>query len=47
VLGSADDGGKVTIYDYDPAYRGSAFVRNVNMNSPNTDLIQTVETAVT
>jgi hypothetical protein len=47
VLGNPDDGGTVTIYDYDPAYRGAAFVRNVIVNSPNTDLIQTLETAVT
>jgi hypothetical protein len=47
VLGNVDDAGTVTIYDYDSAYRGAAFVRNVIVNSPNTDLIQTVETAVT
>jgi hypothetical protein len=47
VLNNADDGGVVTIHDYDPAYRGAAFVRNVIMNSPETDKIQTVEFAVT
>jgi hypothetical protein len=46
-LGTPDDGGRVTIYDYDAAYRGAAFVRNTLINSPNADNIQTVELAVT
>jgi carboxypeptidase family protein len=33
-LGTADDGGTVTIYDYDPAFRGSAFVGNLRVNRP-------------
>jgi len=33
----------VTIYDYDARYRGAAFVRNVLVNSPNADKINTVE----
>ena len=33
-LGTADDGEMVTIYDYDPAYRGSAFVGNLRVNRP-------------
>ena len=37
VLDTSDDGGKVTIYDYDAAYRGSAFVANQRQNSPTTD----------
>ena len=34
VVNTADDGGFVTIYDYDPAYRGSRFVGNQNVNRP-------------
>ena len=34
-LGTADDGGLVTFYDYDPAYRRAPFVSNVVLNSPN------------
>ena len=37
----------VTIYDYAAAYRGAAFVRNVIVNSENTDKINTFEVAVT
>jgi hypothetical protein len=33
-LGTADDGGMVTIYDYDPAFRGSRFVGNLRINRP-------------
>jgi hypothetical protein len=47
VLNTPDDGGVVTVYDYDPAYRGAAFVRNVLVNSPNTDNIQTAEVSLT
>jgi hypothetical protein len=47
ILGNVDDGVPVTIYDYDPAYRGAAFQRNVIVNSPNPDTIQTVEFALT
>jgi hypothetical protein len=34
VLGTADDGGSVTYYDYTAAYAGSAFVQNKNLNTP-------------
>jgi outer membrane receptor protein involved in Fe transport len=34
VLFNADDAGPVTIYDYDPAYRGSNFVGNQATNRP-------------
>jgi hypothetical protein len=47
ITGNADDGGMVTIYDYDPAFRGAAFVRNALVNSPNDDAIQTFEVAMT
>ena len=35
VLGNGDDGGRVTIYDFDPAYRGAAFVGNMAVNRPD------------
>lgn len=46
VLNTSDDGGKVTFYDYAPAYRGAAFVKTVTMNTPNTDKYHTVEFVV-
>jgi hypothetical protein len=33
VLNTADDGNMVTFYDYDPAYRGAAFVANMRENA--------------
>ena len=33
VVGTADDGGAVTYYDYTAAYAGSAFVQNVDLNT--------------
>lgn len=33
--GTGDDGGAVTIYDFDPAYRGSTFVGNSPRNTPD------------
>lgn len=33
VIGTADDGGPVTYYDYSSAYRGSAFIRNEDINT--------------
>jgi hypothetical protein len=35
VLGTADDGGLVTFYDYDPAYKASTFVTNMVVNTPD------------
>jgi hypothetical protein len=44
VLGSADDGAFLTIYDYDPAYRGTAFVADTPMNRVgDRDRYQTIE----
>ncbi len=50
VLNTADDGGSgsggsVTIWDYDPAYRGSAFVGNQRTNRPGdrSDNFHTIE----
>jgi carboxypeptidase family protein len=33
ILNTADDGGLVTLYDYNPAYRGTAFVSNTFLNT--------------
>ena len=46
VLNTADDAGTVTIHDYDPAYRGAAFVRNVQVNSDTSERYHTIEAAV-
>jgi len=37
ITGNADDGGLITIYDYDPAFRGSAFVGNTYVNRAHGD----------
>ena len=47
VLDTGDDGGSVTIYDYDPAYRGAAFVGDQRQNTDNIDRYQTLEFTVT
>jgi len=47
VLGNADDGGRVTFYDYAPEYRGVAFVKNVVVNSPLPNWFHTLEFTVT
>ena len=48
-LGTADDAGPVTIYDYDPAYRGSNFVNNQTVNRPDgrSDYFNSFEGSVT
>ena len=43
LLNNADDGGSVTIYDYDPAYRGSAFIANMRVNRTTADYYNTIE----
>jgi outer membrane receptor protein involved in Fe transport len=35
LLNTGDDGSTVTIYDYDPAYRGSNFVGNMSVDRPD------------
>jgi hypothetical protein len=35
VAGTADDGGNVTYYDYDPAFRGPTFERSTYINFPD------------
>ena len=47
VLNTSDDGGKVTIYDYDRAYFGAAFVQNEQQNTDRDDSFQTIEFTVT
>jgi len=47
VLGTADDGGRVTLYDYEAAYRGATFVANQVSNSPNDDRFHSVEFTLT
>ncbi len=47
ILGTADDGGTVTLFDYDPAYRGAAFVQQMQVNSEQVDRFHTIEAAVT
>jgi Carboxypeptidase regulatory-like domain len=34
VVGTADDGGPITYYDYTNAYKGSAFIQNQDTNTP-------------
>jgi hypothetical protein len=45
VLGTGDDGGIMTIYDYSAAYRGGAFVATMPVNRPGdrTDTYKTIE----
>jgi hypothetical protein len=43
VLGTADDGPTITIYDYDPAFRGSKFVGFQRQNAPDADYFHTYE----
>src|SRR5262249_55485481 len=43
ILNNADDGGRVTIYDYDPAYRGATFVGNMRVNRSEADYYNTLE----
>lgn len=47
LLNNADDGGPVTFYDYDPAFRGAAFVGNKFLTRDNSDRFNTVEVTFT
>jgi hypothetical protein len=47
VLGTPDDAGQVTLYDYTAAYRGAAFVNAEVVNAPNTDRYNSVEFTIT
>jgi hypothetical protein len=43
VLNTSDDAGRVVVYDYDPAYRGAAFVNNIQENSDRVDSFRNYE----
>jgi len=43
VLGTPDDGGNVTLYDYPVAYRGAGFVNAQTVNATNPDHFHSVE----
>jgi hypothetical protein len=47
VLGNADDAGTIVVYDYDPAYRGTAFVNNIRLNSDLNDSYKNYEVTLT
>jgi outer membrane receptor protein involved in Fe transport len=49
LLNTGDEGGPVTIYDYDPAYAGSRFVGNMTVNRPDgrSDYFTSYEASVT
>ena len=46
-LGTADDAGTVTLYDYSAAYKGAAFVNSQNVNADNTDHFHSIEFTLT
>jgi hypothetical protein len=46
-LNTSDDGSSVTFYDYDPAYRGAAFVATEVTNGANDDRFNALEFALT
>src|SRR5262245_32550661 len=47
ILGNADDGGRVTLYDYTAAYRGAAFVNTQIVNATNADRYDSLEGTLT
>jgi hypothetical protein len=47
VLGTADDAGSVTLYDYTAAYRGAAFVNSQIVNAANADRYDSLEGTLT
>jgi hypothetical protein len=47
ILGTADDAGSVTLYDYTSAYRGAAFVNSQIVNATNADHFNSVEATLT
>ena len=46
-LGTADDAGSVTLYDYAASYRGADFVSNKRVNATNTDRFNSMEFTLT
>jgi hypothetical protein len=47
ILGNADDGGRVTLFDYSAAFRGAAFVNTQIVNATNADRYDSIEGTVT
>jgi outer membrane receptor protein involved in Fe transport len=47
VLNTSDDGGRVTIYDYDPAYRGRQFETVSVINNPRDQTFHSLELSAT
>src|SRR5262249_14205668 len=47
ILGNADDGGRITVYDYTAAYRGAAFVSTQIVNATNADRYDSIEGTIT
>ncbi|MBI3049948.1 MAG: TonB-dependent receptor [Acidobacteria bacterium] len=43
VVNTADDGGLITVYDYDPVLRGAAFVKNMRVANDRTDTFNNYE----
>ncbi|MEO5739324.1 MAG: hypothetical protein ABIS29_01840, partial [Vicinamibacterales bacterium] len=46
-LNTADDAGRITLYDYAASYAGPAFVSNKRVNADNTDKFHSVEFSIT
>lgn len=46
-LGTADDGGRVTLYDYASSFTGATFVSNKRVNADNTDRFHSMEFTLT
>src|SRR5712691_1632122 len=47
ILGTGDDGGKVTLADYSAAFRGAGFVNSQIVNATNTDRFHSLEATLT
>ena len=47
VLGTADDAGSITLYDYTSDYRGAKFTNTQTINSANTDRFHSLEFTMT
>jgi hypothetical protein len=47
ILDNSDDAGRVTFYDYSPAYRGAAYVATQLVNTPQNDRYRSIEFTAT
>jgi hypothetical protein len=47
VLGTGDDAGSVTLFDYDRAFSGAAFVNSKTVNNTNSDTFHSIEFTLT